>query len=203
MTLSTYRSRVSSRVLSLMLLSALSGMTGCGDEPSGNGDGEVRSTGPSQTFGNGTAQAFVTLNAAAIPTALGVVLSESVLTSLPASLTEAILALPDQGAATPFNFVRVTFMPQGHPPPGIYDKAHFDLHFFLITEQEVSAVGPSDPDFQQKGAQAPPPGHTPPDYVPDPMRFRGTVPIGATRRHPSSTGSPSRQRLFTVSTRAA
>ena len=190
MTLSTYPSRVSNRVLSLMLLSALPGMTGCGDEPSGNGDGEVRSTGPSQTFGNGTAQAFVTLNAAGFPTALGVVLSGSVLTSLPTTMTEAILALPDQGAATPFNFVRVTFMPQGHPPSGIYDKAHFDLHFFLITEQEVSAVGPSDPDFQQKGAQAPPPEHTPPDYVPDPMAIPGHGTHWSDPTSPEFNGQP-------------
>jgi hypothetical protein len=190
MTLSTYPSRVSHRVLSLMLLSALSGTIGCGDEPSGNGDGEVRSTGPSQTFGNGTAQAFVTLNPAGIPTALGVLLSESVLTSLPATMTEVILALPDAGAATPFNFVRVTFGPAGHPPPGIYDKPHFDFHFFLITEQEVAAVGPSDPDFQQKGAQAPPPEHTPPDYVPDPMAIPGHGTHWSDPTSPEFNGQP-------------
>jgi hypothetical protein len=131
------------------------------------------STGPIQTFGSGTARTFVTLNPAGDPTAVGVLLSESVLSSLPETLTEVILPLPDEGADTPFNFVRVTFGPQGHPPPDIYDKPHFDFHFFLITEQEVAAIGPSDPEFQQKGAQTPPPDFTPPDYVPDPMAIPG------------------------------
>ena len=157
-------------------------VTGCGDD--GGPGAAGRFTGPSQPFGSGTAQAFVTLDEQGDPTALGAILSEDVLLSLPTtdedvllSLpttdTEVILALPDEGTNTPFNFVRINFMPGGHPPPGIYDEPHFDFHFFLITEQELAAVGPSDPDFQEKGAQTPAPEFTPPDYEPDPVSIPG------------------------------
>jgi hypothetical protein len=154
------------QLLVLMVLSALAGAMGCDDDPVGNILGGTF-TGPSQTFGNGTAQAFVTLDGQGDPTSLGAILSESVLSNLPTTFTEVILALPAEGADTPFNFVRVSFGPAGHPPPGIYDKPHFDLHFFLITEQEVAAVGPSDPNFQQKATQTPAAAFIPPDYVPD------------------------------------
>lgn len=156
-------------LLVLMGLSAL--VTGCGDDGSPGESG--RFTGPSQAFGSGTAQAFVTLDDQGDPTALGAILSEDVLSSLPTTETEVILALPAEGTSTPFNFVRVSFVPAGHPPPGIYDTPHFDLHFFLITEQEVAAVGPSDPDFQEKGAQTPASELTPPDYEPDPVSIPG------------------------------
>lgn len=155
----------------LLVLVVLLALTGCGDD-GGPGAGG-RFTGPSQAFGSGTAQAFVTLDEQGDPTALGAILSEGVLSSLPTTDTEAILALPAEGANTPFNFVRVSFGPAGHPPPGIYDTPHFDFHFFLITEQELAAVGPSDPNFQEKGAQTPAPEFTPPDYEPDPVSIPG------------------------------
>jgi hypothetical protein len=96
----------------------------------------------------------------------------------------------DGPAATPFNFVRLTFNPQGPPTPGIYDQPHFDVHFFLITEQEVAAVGPSDPDFEEKGAQAPPPEHTPPDYVPDPVAIPGHCTHWSDPTSPEFNGQP-------------
>jgi hypothetical protein len=173
MTSNAYSRAGRSQALLLPALLALAAAMGCEESTGSNGNEGRRSTGPSQPFGNGTVQAFVTLDAAGDPTALGVRLTQSVLASLPTTATETILALPAEAGATPFNFVRVTFNSQGHPPPGIYDKPHFDLHFFLITEQEVAALGPADPDFQQKGAQTPPPEHIPPDYVPDPMAIPG------------------------------
>jgi hypothetical protein len=160
------------QLLVLMVLSALAGATGCDDDPVGGTQGGTF-TGPSQTFGNGTTQAFVILDEQGDPTSLGAILSESVLSSLPTTSTVVILALPAEGVDTPFNFVRVNFGPAGHPPPGIYDKPHFDFHFFLITEQEVAAIGPSDPNFLQKGAQTPASELTPPDYVADPVAIPG------------------------------
>ena len=50
MTVNTHSLGVKNQALALMVLSALSGTVGCGDE-TGNGDGEARSTGPSQ-WGN-------------------------------------------------------------------------------------------------------------------------------------------------------
>lgn len=81
-------------------------------------------------------------------------------------MLEIVLAFPAEAAATPFNFVALVFPPNGHPPPGVFDKPHFDFHFFLIDSQQRAAIGPSDPSFQAKGAQAPPAASIPPDYVP-------------------------------------
>ncbi|CAN5169523.1 DUF5602 domain-containing protein [soil metagenome] len=163
--------KLKSPFLVLVILSTLPGTIGCNDDPVGLEGRRV--TGLSQTFGNGTAQAFLNLDAQGEPTSLGATLSESVLSSLPTSATVVILALPAEAADTPFNFVRVSFSPAGHPPPGIFDKPHFDFHFFLITEQEVAAIGPADPNFAQKGAQTPEQAFIPPDYVPDPIAIPG------------------------------
>jgi hypothetical protein len=157
----------------LLLTAALTGTLalGCGDDDGPSEGGTF--TGPSEQFGSGTAQAFVTLDDEGSPTSLGITLSEEVLSSLPATDTEVILALPAEGASTPFNFARVNYVPGGHPPPGIYDEPHFDVHFFLITEGEVALISPLDPEFEEKGAQTPPLAQTPPDYVADPVTIPG------------------------------
>lgn len=158
----------------LMVLSALVGTMACNDDEGGPVGSDTQTfRGPSQAIGNGTAQTFVTLDEEGEPASLGVILSETALSGLPAAPTELILALPAEAADTPFDFVTLNFNPNGHPPPGIYDREHFDFHFFLIDAQQRAAIGPADPNFQQKAAQAPPASSIPPDYVPDGVAIPG------------------------------
>lgn len=38
---------------------------------------------------------------------------------------------------TPFKFVMLDWVPNGHPPAGLYDSAHFDIHFYMAPQAEV------------------------------------------------------------------
>jgi len=40
-------------------------------------------------------------------------------------------------APAPFSFIMLDWNPHGHPPAHIYDKPHFDLHFYMTPETEV------------------------------------------------------------------
>jgi hypothetical protein len=41
---------------------------------------------------------------------------------------------------TPFKFIFLNWNPAGHEPDGIYDLPHFDMHFYMTTEEEVMAA---------------------------------------------------------------
>lgn len=43
-------------------------------------------------------------------------------------------------AATPVTFLGLTWNPAGHPPPGIYDVPHFDVHFHFLEMEMVDAI---------------------------------------------------------------
>ena len=53
---------------------------------------------------------------------------------------------PVAGTIIPFNFVLLNWNPNGHPPENIYDKPHFDFHFYSQTPEEVMAIGPYEVD---------------------------------------------------------
>lgn len=45
-------------------------------------------------------------------------------------------------AQTPFTYVLANWNPMGHMPPGIYDRAHFDVHFYMNPNEERLAIRP-------------------------------------------------------------
>jgi hypothetical protein len=104
-------------------------------------------------LGNGTVRSWVQLGKDSKPTAIGVTLSETALSGLsttpaktPAEMMkhENPLELPRQAAATGFDHISVDWNPQGHDPQGIYDKPHFDFHFYRISRaarDQITAVG--------------------------------------------------------------
>ena len=48
----------------------------------------------------------------------------------------------------PLKWVLLNWKPQGHIPPGIYDKPHFDVHFYMQPIEDVYAIesGPCGPE---------------------------------------------------------
>lgn len=52
------------------------------------------------------------------------------------------LKLHPKAGATPFTHALLDWNPHGHPPEQVYDKAHFDLHFYISTEAERLAIPP-------------------------------------------------------------
>lgn len=142
--------------------------------------------GPAKAVGAGGARSYVTLSNG-LPVAIGFELEEDTLRGLPgpmqhhkmaapspgttdyllehADMTEFLLDLPEQAQATPFKFLELDWNPAGHDPSGIYDKPHFDFHFYTITKAERDAIDPADPDFARKGKLLPQPELVPASYI--------------------------------------
>jgi hypothetical protein len=50
-----------------------------------------------------------------------------------------VLAFHPKAAVTPFQHAWLNWNPNGHPPAGVYDKPHFDLHFYMVPSTEREA----------------------------------------------------------------
>jgi hypothetical protein len=124
----------------------------------------------------GTASAFAELNGLGHPQAIGVVFSAGALDGLPADGSdyhqcfdrnqdgtidrateclhsyEYVLPLPDavaRRADVPFKWVLLNWNPAGHIPHGVYDVAHFDVHFYMEPIAKIFSLqpGPCGPEF--------------------------------------------------------
>ena len=67
---------------------------------------------------------------------------------------EYVLPLPDavaRRADVPFKWVLLNWNPVGHVPPGVYDVAHFDVHFYMEPIAKVFALqsGPCGPELMR------------------------------------------------------
>lgn len=102
--------------------------------------------GQTRIVGNGSAYSWVVLDARGKPTSVGVTLTESALEGLPTTLPTDMpgyaydLTLPPQAVKTHIDHVGLDWNPLGHPPTNIYDKPHFDVHFYMITPEEREKI---------------------------------------------------------------
>ena len=155
------------RILAVALFTAVLAVGGCSKDdtnpvvqsPAGDFNG------PSAVLGNGTVKAYVKLDDAGNPTAVGVRMSETALNGLPGDpaspSNEIVLAFPSQGSATPFTHVLLHWNPMGHPPDPIYTVPHFDVHFYMISNDERMTISPTD---TVKGRKIPAATLVPPGY---------------------------------------
>jgi hypothetical protein len=139
--------------------------------------GEHRQYGAPIQVGEGRARTYVVLDAKRgnAPVEVGVALDERALDGLPAPMPghepgghadthEYLLPMPALNS-TRYQFMELDWNPAGHEPESIYDKPHFDFHFYTISLAERNAIDPAvDPAFQQKAANLPPDGVMPPFY---------------------------------------
>ena len=119
--------------------------------------------GATRNLGDGTATAYADLLPNGQPKAIGVRLSPAAFENLPTAPNdgracydkdedgtvdpmlecvvghEYILELPE-GTSTPFQYVMLNWNPMGHVPPGVYDRPHFDVHFYIQDLHEVMAI---------------------------------------------------------------
>ena len=97
-------------------------------------------------LGNGTARTWVKYGANGKPATLGITFSETALSGLPESAPKGMigvehnLALPHEAAATGFDHIGLDWNPKGHPPDGIYNVPHFDIHFYMWQQQELNKI---------------------------------------------------------------
>jgi hypothetical protein len=130
----------------------------------------LRTNGAPQRLGNGTVRTYVLYDPAnrRVPIEVGIALSASALDGLPEPAAmkhadamsshfdthERLLELP-AGNPTSYKFVQFNWNPGGHEPPGIYDRPHFDFHFWTVPVDVRNSIVPSNPDFAAKAARYP------------------------------------------------
>jgi hypothetical protein len=135
-----------------------------------------RTTGAYVDVGPGRISTYAEMEAQAGPKSIGVSFSSASLNALPAGHSdqhhcgdrnkdgvvdrpaecnmwhEWALPLPSDAASrqdVPFKWALINWNPMGHIPPGVYDRPHFDVHFYLAPIEEVFAIEPGScgPEF--------------------------------------------------------
>lgn len=137
--------------------------------------------GAKQTLGDGYIYSWVRVNETREVMGIGVNVSESAIASLPMGepFYQFSLPIPSKAINTNFTHVMFDWNPGGHEPPGIYDLAHFDVHFYSISEGERLSIGVDDAEHEIDPHSA----HLPVGYE----RFPGGVPqMGAHWYDPNS-----------------
>jgi len=137
--------------------------------------------------GKGVARTFVVV-ADDGSTELGVALSADVMEGLPANGDPSGVVMPDGLSTfgyelpmprvnpTAYRHVMLDWNPGGHKPPGIYDVAHFDFHFYLIDRATRLGIDPALPDFAERATRLPDPSLIPDRYflpMPEPVPAMG------------------------------
>lgn len=118
----------------LTILFAAAACLTCGDS---TGPGNLGGTVP---LGNGTLTTFLDLDANGHPSAIGATFTAGILTGLPAADSFLTVTLPTSAAGTVFKHAYFDYVPHGHAPAGVYDTAHFDFHFYFITDAQRAAI---------------------------------------------------------------
>jgi hypothetical protein len=131
--------------------------------------------GPTVSFGQGSARAWVKTDSIGAPTAIGVAMTEAALNGLPTTVSGpsptalmGALALPAEAAGTGFDHVELGWNPNGHEPPQLYGVPHFDVHFYTVSTAAQMAIVPNDPLYATKAANLPAAALVPAGYVPPP-----------------------------------
>jgi hypothetical protein len=141
--------------------------------------------GTAQTLGSGTVYTYVKFTGDK-PTSVGMTLTKGALDNLSHNgSTSLILPLPAEAVGkTPFDHLYLDFSHTGHEPPGIYDVAHFDVHFVMQPNAERAAIPPYAPNTATKFDNLPPDGIMPKPY----FRLPAGVPLmGVHWANPTST----------------
>ncbi|MBA4852288.1 DUF5602 domain-containing protein [Emticicia sp. BO119] len=121
--------------------------------------------GTEQTLGNGKVYSWVTFAADNNPLSIGITLTKGALDNIPHTGVALVLALPSQAVGkTPFSHIMIDYLHTGHEPPGTYDVAHFDMHFYIQSQAEREAI-PAYPVAPAKFDNLPPAGYIPNGYI--------------------------------------
>ena len=127
----------------------------------------ARVLGTPSSLGNGTVASYSEFDASGAPKAIGVVFSASALDALPTAPSdghrcfdanndgvidlatecsmwhERVLPVPSEVSRrpdVPFKWALLNWNPKGHMPPGVFDKPHFDVHFYIEPIENIFAL---------------------------------------------------------------
>jgi hypothetical protein len=118
--------------------------------------------------GQGMAQAYADIDQNGTVMSVGIAMTEEAMQGLPEhDMSQYILKLPSVLNIPNYDHMMVDWNPHGHEPEPIYGAAHFDFHFYLISEAERQAITCQGDDEAACLAQ-PDPTKLPPFYIPTP-----------------------------------
>ncbi len=96
--------------------------------------------GPAKQMGDGVLRTIVVMNHAGIPESIGLRISEKVMQGLPNEELNIALQLPNKMKGMAFDHIDFGWNPQGHEPPIIYDVPHFDIHFYMVSQEYQTSI---------------------------------------------------------------
>jgi hypothetical protein len=158
----------------ILTCSAARAHDGHGDAPKQEGQTYY---GKSALLGDGSVRTYVVVSkekSEAIkrrpPTEMGIEIPAAVMNSLPAEGKALVIDFPIQAKDTPMQYMMFDWNPQGHEPAGIYDKPHFDFHFYMQDLDDVMDINPGpcaglDCDDYAKARRPVPAAFTPQGYI--------------------------------------
>jgi len=139
-----------------------------------DGDRDNFFKGPEQKFQGGKAWTWLQTDKDGKPEKIAIAIDEAALTSLDPGTDESheatdelSLKFHSKAAITPFSHALLEWNPHGHEPAGVYDKPHFDFHFYIQPEAERLAI-PAYAVDSSKFLIFPAPGYMPDLYVSGP-----------------------------------
>lgn len=102
-------------------------------------------------LGDGYVRSYVRMKKDNTPFDIGVEFSKTAIKTLPMEMDASMdhenhthpynLEIPYQAKAYfPYNHISIDWAMTGHGPTGVYDKPHFDIHFYMISEIQQSNI---------------------------------------------------------------
>lgn len=145
-------------------------------DSSGNASGSMPHFNVVAPLGGGVVRTYVVLAPAEgrgrlrKPQQLGVEIPSSVMQNLPAEDAAMAIDFPMPARGTPFQYMMLDWNAHGHEPVGIYDKPHFDFHFYMQDLEEVMNIKPGpcsglDCEDYQKAMKPVPMQFVPEGYI--------------------------------------
>ncbi len=83
-------------------------------------------------FGNGAATAWSLQDNQGNQTSVGITLTKEALEGLSDTPESYVLNIPPRRGRNFYTHIMIDWNPLGHEPSGVYDKPHFDVHFYTI-----------------------------------------------------------------------
>ncbi len=146
-------------------------------------------------LGDGTGRTWVTLDDDGNPTAIGMTMSAGTLENLPDEDMSWNIEMPAEASATVFKHVFFNWNPHGHDPQGVFNRPHFDFHFYLTSQAEREAIK-GDGSDADKIENLPGQDFIPPNYEPDFVPGVGYIGIPQMGLHWTDRSNPAFQGNF-------
>jgi Domain of unknown function (DUF5602) len=156
------QTNISKAILILAIPAVSNFMLSCDKNNDAGTPASLISYGDTTNIGNGKAQSFIERNPAGQPLSAGFTMSEEALNGLPATDTVYTIHMPTDNNLL-IKHISINLSSKGHPPLHIYGAPHFDVHFYMISEEEQDAIA-----IDTKMEVLPPSDYIPKDYAPGP-----------------------------------